>query len=101
MCWLYGLDALKGNIYIDVLCANEEVEWRGLYKYGTCSQYEAKSNCVSEGDGKREGLRMMTIIHVADMITNQSLQLLRFYMWVFSKFTHYGNLAQLVRATGS
>ena len=25
MCWLYGLDALKGNIYIDVLCANEVV----------------------------------------------------------------------------
>lgn len=25
MRWLYGLDALKGNIYIDVLCANEVV----------------------------------------------------------------------------
>lgn len=25
MCWLYGLDALKRNIYIDVLCANEVV----------------------------------------------------------------------------
>ena len=32
-------------------------------------RYEAGSNCVSEGDGKREGLRMMTIIRVADMIT--------------------------------
>ena len=25
MRWLYGLDASKGNIYIDVLCANEVV----------------------------------------------------------------------------
>ena len=25
MYWLYGLDASKGNIYIDVLCANEVV----------------------------------------------------------------------------
>ena len=25
MYWLYGLDTSKGNIYIDVLCANEVV----------------------------------------------------------------------------
>ena len=33
MCWLYGLDALKGNIYIDVLCANEVVSgrWRRIW----------------------------------------------------------------------
>ena len=32
MYWLYGLDASKWNIYIDVLCANEVVSgrWRSI-----------------------------------------------------------------------
>lgn len=43
MRWLYGLDALKGNIYIDVLCANEVSGVGRLYEcLHTCSWYEAK-----------------------------------------------------------
>ena len=42
MCWLYGLDALKGNIYIDVLCANEAWEARMIWPSRCVISYEAK-----------------------------------------------------------
>ena len=42
MCWLYGLDALKGNIYIDVLCANEAREVRMIWSSRSVISYEAK-----------------------------------------------------------
>ena len=43
MYWLYGLDTSKGNIYIDVFCANEVSGVRRLYEcLHTCSWYEAK-----------------------------------------------------------
>ena len=32
MYWLYGLDASKGNIYIDVFYTNKAVEWEGWYE---------------------------------------------------------------------
>ena len=37
MRWLYGLDALKGNIYIDVFCANEVSGVGRLYACLHCS----------------------------------------------------------------
>ena len=56
-CWLYGLDMSKGNIYIDVLCANEEVEWKVGY-------FEVR--VVSNNVGGL--LRMVTAVRVTDAI---------------------------------
>ena len=42
MYWLYGLDTSKGNIYIDVFCANEAWEVRMIWSSRSVISYEAK-----------------------------------------------------------
>ena len=58
MRWLYGLDASKGNIYIDVLCANEVVSGKledDLVKQMCRLVMKQKSNRISEVEVLREG----------------------------------------------
>ena len=53
--WLYGLDALKGNIYIDVLCTNEVSGVGRLYEcLHTCSWYKTKKVIESARVMERE-----------------------------------------------